>query len=85
MRCSDCGQLGDWCDCSLATPQDAVREHTANVGRDHPEQAWILSPFDSWEKNPWYHGPQVRHPEDDHHLNDEPELAAVSASDDCPF
>jgi hypothetical protein len=31
---------------------------------DHPEQAWILTPWDSWEVNPFYHGPKVAHPED---------------------
>jgi hypothetical protein len=45
--------------------QEAVREYTRNVGQDRPDQEWILSPFDSWEKNPFYTGKPGRHPEDD--------------------
>ena len=48
----------------LATMSDAVREHARNVGMDNPDQAWILSPYDSWERNPCYRGPPVPHPED---------------------
>lgn len=49
----------------LATPTDAAHEYALNVGREHPESAWILTPYDSWEPNPFYSGPPVRHPEDD--------------------
>lgn len=48
----------------LATEADAVREYTRNVGRDRADQEWILSPYDSWERNPFYQGPEGRHPED---------------------
>ena len=48
----------------LATPADACREYAANVGADHPDRAWILTDFDTWERNPFYHGPAVPHPED---------------------
>lgn len=47
-----------------ATITDAVREHTFNVGRDHPDVAWILSPYDTWNRNPYYTGEPVPHPED---------------------
>lgn len=50
---------------ALATPADAVREYTRNVGAEHAGQMWILSPYDSWERNPFYTGPVQPHPEED--------------------
>jgi hypothetical protein len=50
----------------LATPQDAVREYARNAGSENADQAWILSPYDTWERNPFYVGPPARHPEDDY-------------------
>jgi len=50
---------------SRAMPADAAREYAMNVGRENPQRAWILTPYDSWEPNPFYSGPPVRHPEDD--------------------
>jgi hypothetical protein len=47
----------------MATPMDAVREFARNYGYDHPDQAWVLHDFDVWERNPFYHGPPVPHPE----------------------
>ena len=44
--------------------QEAVREWVRNVGYDRPDQPWILSDYDSWEKNPFYRGPPVPHPEE---------------------
>ena len=49
----------------LATPTDACKEYARNVGVDHLDRAWILTDYDTWEKNPFYVGPPVRHPEDD--------------------
>jgi hypothetical protein len=49
----------------LATPDDAMREYAQNAGMDHPERAWILTPFDVWKPNPFYSGPPVPHPEDE--------------------
>jgi hypothetical protein len=46
-----------------ATETEAAREHAANAGRERPEAAWILSPFDTWEPNPNYCGPEVPHPD----------------------
>lgn len=37
----------------------------ANMGQDRPDQQWILTDFDTWEKNPCYMGPDQPHPEDD--------------------
>lgn len=41
----------------------AVAEYAREHGRQRPEAAWILSPFDTWERNPAYSGPPVPHPE----------------------
>lgn len=43
----------------------AVAEYAREHGRDRPDQAWIASPFDTWEPNPFYTGPKVPHPESD--------------------
>lgn len=48
----------------LATPAEACREYAYNVGRDCPDVAWICTDFDTWERNPFYRGPEVSHPED---------------------
>lgn len=48
----------------------AVNQYAAVYGAEDTESAWILSPFDSWERNPHYRGPAVRHPEDDSDLFD---------------
>jgi len=45
--------------------QEAVREWSWNVGSDRPTQQWILSDYDTWERNPHYIGPDLGHPEDD--------------------
>lgn len=51
-------------DSAPATMSQAVAEYAANVGQENRERAWILSPFDSWERNPFYNGPAVKHPEE---------------------
>lgn len=48
----------------IATPTEACREYATNFGMDHTERAWICTPFDTWERNPFYHGPAMPHPED---------------------
>lgn len=47
----------------LATMSQAVAEYVVNVGRERLNEAWILSPYDTWHKNPFYTGPEVPHPE----------------------
>lgn len=64
----------------LATYDDARAEFARNAGRDNPDHEWILTPFDTWERNPAYRGPKGRHPEDDYdengiHYADEPSVA----------
>ena len=48
----------------VATMGEAANEHVWNVGRDRPDVEWILSPYDTWHKNPYYTGEPGRHPED---------------------
>jgi hypothetical protein len=49
-----------------ATQSDACREYARNAGSDRPDKPWILTPWDTWERNPNYSGPPVTwHPEDD--------------------
>lgn len=43
---------------------EAVRQYAQVYGAEEPEKPWILSPFDTWERNPYYSGPPVPHPED---------------------
>lgn len=51
-----------------ATQSEACHEYVANHARALAERgevpAWILSPFDTWHRNPLYSGPPVPHPED---------------------
>jgi hypothetical protein len=48
-----------------ATQGEAAREYGANAGADQPERQWILTPWDTWERNPHYTGPDQGHPEYD--------------------
>ena len=49
----------------LATMSEAVDEWRYAVGQDRTDQQWILSDYDSWERNPFYQGPDQPHPEAD--------------------
>ena len=40
----------------VPTWTEVCREYAANVGGERPEQAWILTPWDTWERNPAYSG-----------------------------
>lgn len=44
---------------------EAVKEWARNVGRDNLDRQWLLTDYDTWERNPFYSGPPQRHPEDD--------------------
>ena len=48
----------------LATESDAMAEFARNVGGERREQAWLLTDYDVWVRNPHYTGPAQRHPED---------------------
>jgi hypothetical protein len=51
--------------------QEAVREWVWNVGQDRSDQQWVLSDYDTWERNPHYTGPDQDHPEDEHYGDEE--------------
>lgn len=42
----------------------ACREYAANIGSEKPDTEWILTDFDTWERNPCYRGKPGPHPED---------------------
>ena len=44
---------------------EAILEQRLIFGSENPEKQWILSSWDTWEKNPFYTGPDQGHPEDD--------------------
>lgn len=50
----------------VGTSAPHLREFARNAGAEQPDRAWILTPWDTWEPNPFYSGPPVRHPEDDY-------------------
>lgn len=50
----------------MSYQQEQVREWAYQFGASHPDQEWLNSPLDSWEKNPHYTGKPGRHPEDDY-------------------
>lgn len=71
---------------------EACKEYARNHGRFHPEIAWISTPMDSWEANPFYIGPKVSHPEADDDFDDDdcgdaaaPLLWSVLLDDEIPF
>ena len=43
---------------------ELVAQWVRAVGADRQNEAWIASPYDTWEKNPYYVGPPVQHPEE---------------------
>lgn len=85
----------------IATPQEACQEFARNFGQQHQNWAWVLTDFDTWERNPYYQGPPQPHPEDDYqHLDEritpEPLAEAIAKAaheysvanhevEDCPF
>ena len=44
---------------------EAVAQYAAAYGAEDTSRAWILSPFDTWEPNPYYVGPPVPYPDAD--------------------
>lgn len=53
-----------------ATLAEGDRQFAEAVGAQRQEQAWILSDRDVWYRNPFYRGPAVPHPEEDHDYDD---------------
>lgn len=46
--------------------REAIEEQRLIFGSENPEKQWILSSWDTWERNPFYIGPDQGHPEDDY-------------------
>jgi len=44
---------------------EAIQEQIQIFGFENQNKQWILTSWDSWEKNPHYNGPDQQHPEDD--------------------
>jgi hypothetical protein len=51
---------------NYGTDQDRVDQYTSVYGAERTDSQWILSPYDTWERNPYYTGPDQGHPEDDY-------------------
>lgn len=47
----------------FATHCDAAREYAFNVGKENRNIAWILTPYDTFVKNPFYKGLPQPYPE----------------------
>lgn len=43
---------------------EAIEEQRHIFGMENPDKQWILSDWDTWERNPFYQGPEQQHPED---------------------
>lgn len=50
---------------AIATEAQAIEEWTRNVGYEdcYKDRQWICSNYDTWERNPYYRGPEQPHPE----------------------
>ena len=48
---------------------EALNQYAAMHGT--PDRQWVLSPFDTWERNPCYRGPEQTHPEDREYMSEE--------------
>jgi hypothetical protein len=43
---------------------EAVRQYAYAVGGESTGRAWIVTPYGTWEKNPFYTGEPQPHPEE---------------------
>lgn len=55
---------------TLPVTSNDLASLAAARGEEHPERPWILTPFDTWERNPFYDGSKgpfesIPHPESD--------------------
>ena len=69
---------------TYASDAEWDRAAASELGGVNPNQAWILTDRDVWYKNPYYHGPAVRHPEEEDH-EDEVFADEPSRFSDLPF
>jgi len=49
---------------TITTAAEWDRAEAADEGYYNRDRQWILSGRDVWYRNPSYHGPEQRHPED---------------------
>lgn len=64
---------------------EAVFQYASAYGSLDPDSEYVLSPFDTWERNPHYRGPRGPHPEDDSFWDmSEAEQAAYIAALNAP-
>jgi hypothetical protein len=56
---------------AMSFMREAVREWVWIVGQDRSDQQWILSSYDTWERNPHYTGADQPHPEDEYYGDEE--------------
>lgn len=69
----------------VANPSEARAEYAHNAGAMDTGREWILTPWDTWEHNPCYHGLKGPHPEDDSFWQmSEAEQAAYIAALNAP-
>lgn len=69
---------------ACATEAESVAEYARNVGAEHPDQEWICSPFDTWERNPFYTGKPGPHPEADNYDEQADAIANGFSCAPCP-
>lgn len=50
----------------------AVRQWAGAYGEERPDDRWVLSPFDTWENNPYWNGtdPDQPHPDDEYAIEE---------------
>lgn len=81
--------------------QEAHAEMIQIFGMEQQDSQWILTDYDVWERNPYYHGPEQQHPEDDTPYEDweshqiylaemkneisHAYVPSTHPEDDCPF
>jgi hypothetical protein len=61
------------------------RAEAAELGANNPDVAWICTDRDVWHANPYYHGPEIPHPDDpDGYVAPKPR-PVTDADYDTPF
>ena len=81
--------------------REGIAEQVQIFGMEQQDRQWILTGWDTWERNPYYHGEEQQHPEDDRTPEDWEDhqiylaemkneishyyLPTDPEDDDCPF
>lgn len=45
--------------------REGIAEQVQIFGMEQQDRQWILTGWDTWERNPFYRGEEQQHPEDD--------------------